>query len=186
MHIRNLTRDEVTALYKERLSFDFPRAERKSLKTILKTFDWGLYETLALIDDAGGIAGYAFFVRCGSDYFLDYLATDPEKRNRGLGSFFLSMLHERLSGANSMILEAEDPDSAESEEERVLQTRRIGFYRRNGMIDTGVTAVAFGVRYRILARACDAGLDRETIRTLYRGHYRACLSEWFCRRMIRI
>lgn len=186
MNIRELNKNEVTALYEARVSKDFPRAERKTLKTILRSLDGGVYKTLGLIDDDGAIAGYAFFVRCEGNYMLDYLATLPERRNGGLGGKFLKLLDEYLKNAHSMILEVEDPAYAKTEDDRALQTRRIGFYLRNGMIDTGVTAVTYGVPYKILARARDSELPRDTIRALYRRHYVLCMTEEVAKRMVKV
>lgn len=42
---------------------------------------------------------------------------------------------EMLKSAHSLIVEVEDPEFAETEEDRILQTRRLNFYLRNGVID---------------------------------------------------
>lgn len=184
MQIRELNREEIGRIYDERLRKDFPRAERKSLKTILRCYDRGFYLPMALTD-GDDIPGYAFFTHQGGDYLLDYLATDPKRRNCGLGSQLLGLLREALADAHSVILEVEDPAFAETDADRELQTRRIGFYARNGFVDTGVTAFTFGVRYRILAREQDTAIPADEIRAVYYGQFRAYLPESLCRRVIR-
>ena len=84
MRLDRLTKEQVKAVYDKRMKADFPSNELKPLGMIEKAVAHGSYECLGLI---GGkeIAGYVFLIRHGEDYLVDYLATCPERRNKGLG-----------------------------------------------------------------------------------------------------
>jgi GNAT superfamily N-acetyltransferase len=72
--------------------------------------------------------------------FLAYLATDPQRRNAGLGAAFYrhaveTLIKDGIAAGRptlGMALEVERPEDAPTEAERELRTRRIGFYIRNG------------------------------------------------------
>ena len=75
--------------------------------------------------------------------FLEYLAVRSDIRSSGLGSRFYQDLVElvKKDGLSSkkgpalgLVLEVERPEEAQSEAERSLRTRRIGFYKRNGAV----------------------------------------------------
>ncbi|RPK06090.1 GNAT family N-acetyltransferase [Priestia endophytica] len=59
-----------------------------------------------------------------------FLAIVPSYRSSGLGSVLLDRL--KALSKNGLILEVEDPETAESDEEWSIRTRRIRFYERNG------------------------------------------------------
>ena len=174
VRLEKLNKEEVRSIYNDHMVIDFPKDELKPLSTIYKAMDEDKYECFGLTDE-GEMAGYMFFIRIDNDYLIDYIATFPERRNQGLGSKLLAILKDQLSSADSIIGEVEDPQYAETEEDRILQTRRYGFYLRNGCIDTGVKASAFGVPFILLEIVTKRKHTHEEIRELYRKLYRGVL-----------
>lgn len=175
MQMQLLTKKQVQQLYR-RMKKDFPKNERKPLWMILKAIDKGQYECYGFFHGQD-ILGYAFFVKCGNDYLFDYLAIDESRRNQNLGTQFLAMLQNHFRNASSVIGEVEDPEAAESEADKELRTRRLHFYLRNGVCDTGVKAQAFGVDFRILELDLGKKHSKEQIRKLYEKQYRIMLPE---------
>lgn len=172
MTIVQLTKDRVADIYQTHLCQDFPPDERKTLDILLKTMDAGKYECYALTENE--LLGYAFFVKLGTDYLLDYLAIVRGKRDLGLGSVFLEKLFHQLKNADSMIVEVEEPSSGKNEAEQTLRSRRKAFYLRNGFSDTNVNAEVFGVNFRLLEPS-NKPHSQEEIKELYLRHYQAVL-----------
>ena len=146
IHLAELTHDQIITIYHEHMHKDFPPAEMHRLKTILKWVNLGRYACYGLFSD-DELVGYVFLERVENNYLVDYIATFPELRNHGLGAKLIELLVEKLKGADSVIGEVEDPDFAETDDVRSLRTHRLGFYTRNGVVDTGVKVSFFGVHY---------------------------------------
>ncbi|WP_026492605.1 GNAT family N-acetyltransferase [Butyrivibrio sp. XPD2002] len=176
MKIRQLQRGEITTIYQERLVHDFIKDELKKLSIILKAVDNGVYECLGLFDDSR-IIGYAFLVKQGMSYLVDYLAVYPEYRNKGIGSEIIKMLRDYMAGAGLIILEVEDPVYSKDRDLKELQTRRIGFYERNGCTDTGLRARCFGVPFIILALENSSIRSKEKLWEIYRSFYGTVFSK---------
>ena len=141
---------EIKQIYETRMVIDFPKAELKPLKNIIDAVNSGIYECLGLFDGDECI-GYTFLIKQGESFLIDYIAIYPDKRNNGAGSQLLRLLNEHLADAEVVIIEVEDPQYAKSAEEKDLQTRRLGFYMRNGCVDTGLRVRCFGVPFIILS-----------------------------------
>lgn len=50
MELRQLDKEELTALYRNEMTADFPRSELKPLAAMLRLMDLGRYDPLAAID----------------------------------------------------------------------------------------------------------------------------------------
>ena len=174
MELRKLTKEQVKDVYNERMKFDFPRSELKPLEMIYKGMDNDYYECLGLYED-DKLIGYDFMVKHEKDYLVDYIATLPELRNKGLGARLLELIAEYTPEADTIIGEVEDPDYTKDADMKNLQARRLGFYLRNGILDTGVKAVCFGVHFKILEMNMGMKHSEEHIRELYRMHYKMLL-----------
>lgn len=176
--IRELTVEEVREVYRRCMTADFPDNERKPLGRIEAALREDRYLCYGCFRE-GELCGYAFFAylpgKRGREYLLDYLAVLKNKRGRGVGSDFLKALERRLPDAACVIGEVENPDYAGSEAERAERERRIRFYRRSGIEDTGVTVRLFGVEYRVLEKPLRARHDAEEIRKIYDRLYRSIL-----------
>ena len=59
MKLNLLNKEELTNLYKDEMMFDFPRAELKPLRAMLRLMDMGQYDPLLVTDDQGVALGYA-------------------------------------------------------------------------------------------------------------------------------
>lgn len=174
MKLRKLNIDEVRELYQTRLKEDFLPAELKTMEAIEQALAGGVYECLGMYDEEG-LAGYVFLVVREGNCLIDYLAVMPEKRGQGFGGQMLRLLGDHLQDARSIIGEVEDPAFAPDEEERRTRIRRLNFYLRSGLIDTGVRTMTFGVPFLILEVMIRRAHTREEIITLYTDHYRFLL-----------
>ena len=172
MKLRKLRSAEITTIYEERLVHDFIKDELKKLPVILKAVEDGVYECLGLFDDSE-IIGYTFLVKQGMNFLVDYLAVFPEYRNKGLGSEIIGLLREYMSGAGLIILEVEDPAYTKERDLKELQARRIGFYERNGCIDTGLRVMCFGVPFIILVLENSNIRSKEKLWEIYKAFYGA-------------
>ena len=174
MKLNLLNIHEIKQIYETRMVIDFPKAELKPLKNIIEAVNSGIYECLGLFDGDECI-GYTFLIKRGKSFLIDYIAIYPDKRNNGAGSQLLRLLNEYLADAEVVIIEVEDPQYAKSAEEKDLQTRRLGFYMRNGCIDTRLRVRCFGVPFIILSLSQENGGEPDFLWNLYNSYYKAVL-----------
>ena len=168
----------VEELYHTRLIKDFPPMELKPLEMMRVSWEMESYDCYGLFEREE-ILGYAFFLRKGRKYLLDYYAIDEKYRGTGLGSGFLRQLAEYMEEADCVIIEVENPASAKDEEARKHMQRRLHFYLRNGCRETGVTSILFGVNYRLLEIAGRGAHGKEELRAAYTEIYQSILPERF-------
>ena len=174
MKLIHLNKNDVTALYHERMVNDFIENELKPLWVIHNAMDEGNYEPLGLSDGAE-LYGYTFLVRLGRNYLVDYLAIFRDVRNQGIGSEMLGLLGNYLADAEMIMLEVEDPAFAENEVLRNIQERRIKFYNRNGWSDTGLRVKYFNVPFIVLKQINCQGMDWNRLWEIYQAFYRSVL-----------
>ena len=180
MNIQILDRNQIIEVYYSKMIHDFPQDELRPLDRILGPYDEGTYICYGLFDEAcdcGDILGYACFVKRQNNYLFDYLAVSEASRNSGLGTEFLRLIKNMLIDSDSVVGEVEDPEYAVNSEEKRIQERRLGFYLRNGYINTGVKVKLFGVDYIVLELDLGKNHDRQTVEKLYQEHYRSMLPE---------
>ena len=186
MTIKELTLQEVRNIYHRRMVDDFPGNELKPLIVIERAIGKGIYRCFGL-EDADELLAYAFFVYLpenGEEYYLlAYYAVDREHRGKGIGSRFLKMLCEnQLKDADCAILEVDDPACAA--EDREIRERRLRFYLRNGMTDTGERAATFGSDFIILRMP--VGKTDADFREIYQSIYRTMVPEKILNAMVRM
>ncbi|MCQ2533562.1 MAG: GNAT family N-acetyltransferase [Clostridia bacterium] len=183
MRLITLTPELICSNYEEHMCEDFPPVELKPLKNILLALEKGIYQCFGLVDEsdytesqAPRLYGYAYLIKVGEEYLIDYLAIYPEYRDQGLGSELLKLIGTELSNATSILVEVEDPSSSSSPEELETRERRLSFYLRNGLISTGVNALCFSVPYRLLEFKSVPRLHSQSeIRKLYKLVYKTML-----------
>ena len=153
MELRELSLQEMKDIYEERMREDFPDNERRPFSSIRSLYGKKEYEGLGLFDQEA-LAAYAFLIREAYQgrisYLIDYIAVDRQRRGRGIGTVLMKELSRRLSHAGCVIVEVENPDYADTPEEKEERERRIRFYERCGMRDTGASEWLYYVEYRLL------------------------------------
>ena len=169
---------QVESLYKSRLVKDFAEDERKPLSSMKESWEKGTYDCYGLFDDEK-IVGYAFFVRNGKYCLLDYFAIKEDRRNEGLGSIFLKQLSLNMEEERCVIVEVEDPDQANSFDDKTLRNRRLQFYLRNGYSETTLKSSVFGVAYRLLEASNGVPHAAGDICAAYTDIYRSTLPDRF-------
>ena len=80
--------------------------------------------------------------------FILYLAVNPEMRSGGIGGAILDCVYAQ-AGDKIIVLNVEPRDSAADNHEQ--RERRIAFYARHGICETGYGFTMDGVPYSILA-----------------------------------
>ena len=167
MKLKLLDKQELTDLYQNEMVFDFPKAELKPLRAMLRLMDMGQYDPLLITDDEGSPLGYAmlWLPRARNGALLEYLGVLRGKRNGGLGTQVLPLLAERYG---QLFGEAEAPTS-DDPAENDLRRRRIAFYERNGFRVLDYECALFGVHFNCLYRGPET--DDRKVEALHRSVY---------------
>lgn len=183
--IEKMSLDTLLSVYVTYGPQFFPPDELKPSATIKRLFEDGLYCGYGIYLPENTLCGFALFVSSPAlkGALLDYYAVLPEYRNYGFGGKVLSLLSAAFSEADGIYIESENPDFAQNKDELTLQTRRIGFYERNGALKTGLKSFLFGVHYEVLYLECkkhsaDLQTHYENVDAIYRTmfsekHYKA-------------
>ena len=181
MELKLLNQEELTGLYQNEMTADFPKSELKPLSAMLRLMDMGRYEPL-LVTDGGRPVGYAmvWLPENREGALLEYFGVRPGLRNGGLGTKILELLVERYG---QVFGEAEAPDS-DDPAENDLRRRRIAFYERNGFRVLDYECALFGVRFKCLYRGPE-GDDRK-VQTMHRGVYASHFSPAHMERYIQL
>lgn len=186
LHTKELTKNEMKAIYDTHMREAFPVSELRPWRNMEALYDAGRYPAFALYDD-DALTAYAFFSKAdGRPYaLLDYYAVLSGKRGGGIGSRFFELLRAEMQSLDGVLLEVESVESAESDEERGIRTRRIAFYERNGCCMTQVKCVLYGVDFRILYLPLQKALPDDTtvyneLTAIYHTMFPAPLYEQVC------
>lgn len=184
--IRVLTLPQLRELYAQRMVEDFPPDELKKLDAIERAVGEGKYVCYGFFDGEA-ILAYACFVRLEASALVDYYAVRRDVRGRGVGSRFIrALIDGPLRGFDCVLLEVDDPDAAPDARELAVRRRRLRFYEKNGLVDTGARATVFHVDFRILALPVGEMPDTAEAERVYAALYRSILPEHVYRRMVRI
>ncbi len=98
--------------------------------------------------DADKFAGLLYTIENDRYYFILYLAVNPEMRSGGIGGEILNYAYAQ-AGDKTIVLNVEPLDPvADNHEQR---KRRIAFYARHGIYETGYGFTMDGVAYSVLA-----------------------------------
>lgn len=182
MELKMLNKEELTALYQNEMTADFPKAELKPLRAMLRLMDMGRYDPL-LITEGGQPLGYAllWLPEGREGALLEYLGVLRGKRNGGLGTKILALLAARYG---QLFGEAEAPGPEASPEENDLRRRRIAFYERNSFRVLDYQCALFGVRFHCLYRGPET--DDRKVEALHRGVYAGYFSPAHMERYIQL
>jgi len=153
MTLKALSDVQTRLLYEQQMRRDFPPSELKSLDVILKMKAEGTYDVLGAYLD-GMLVAYAlcYCPKEGRIILLDYLAVEPDMRNRGIGTMLLGELRTHYAEiADTILIECERPKTAPNEQEA---RARIRFYTQADAQMTNVRIWLFEVEYSILILPC--------------------------------
>ena len=188
--VRELTLQEVRRLYRERLCHDFPENERKPLFAIesaLLRHEYACYGAVS----GEEILAYAFLVWLKMDdqpvCLFDYLAVRGDLRGKGIGGAFLNQLTDGpLKPFSCVLLEVDDPTMTDDAQEKAIREKRLDFYLRNGLRDTGARANVFGADFLILEFPTSAYHTTDLALHFYGRMLRRVMPASIYRRMVRL
>jgi GNAT superfamily N-acetyltransferase len=166
--------EEMKALYQGHFMRDFPSDELKSLDLMEKLMKKNI-NTVWVAEREGKLLGYYALAREPGNplVLLDFLAVEPEQRDKGIGSALMKAILAQLREGESLIIESERVDYARSEEERINRQRRIQFYLRAGAVLRREWVKLFGVEYSLLT----IGNAPESVEAYYWSCARTMLPE---------
>lgn len=151
MDCRKLTdRREVRALYRRRVSQDFPSSERQPIRTFTKmaqasNCDLNLY----LLD--GQAVGYAMLYEKNGYVLLNYFAVYPELRGQGIGRALLQEIAQAYADKQAIYMEVEHTAYALDEADATVRQKRIHFYQACGYhLLEELDVVLFGEHYYLM------------------------------------
>ena len=181
MELRLLNREELTKLYRDEMTVDFPQAELKPLRAMLRLMEMGQYDPL-LVQEGPEPLGYAmvWLPKDRRGALLEYFGVLRGKRNGGLGSQILELLVERYG---QLFGEAEAPTSGDPAEDD-LRRRRLGFYQRNGFRILDYECALFGVHFNCLYRGPET--DDRKVEAMHRQVYADYFSPEHMERFIQL
>lgn len=136
----------------------FPKCERKPFSIILEHNESGAGSVLKIMLD-GELCGFFFTFFYNDLAMVDYFAIHKDFRNRGIGEIALSLLREEYLDRR-IFLEIEDPDGSE------MAARRLGFYKRCGLLQAGTYVNLFSVDMELLTFS-EFSVDFDTYFELY-------------------
>lgn len=157
LNLRAMNEAEIAELYESSMRRDFPPSELKSLSAILNMLRRDSYDVLGAYEE-NLLLAYALMYRpkAGRIALIDYLAVEPDSRNRGVGSMLLRQLREYYrESTDVLMIECERPKAAPDEAEA---RKRIRFYSQSGAKLTSARILLFGVEYSIMALPCTESL----------------------------
>lgn len=131
-------------LNKDLFESAFPEEERPPFETVLT---WNRDTFYGVYDEDKHI-GLAYLIEFEEFAYLFFFAVEPSYRNKGIGTKILSELKAKYAGKRMFLL-ADEP--GEQYKDQALRLRRLGFYARNGFVDTELVITEFGVRYHLLS-----------------------------------
>ena len=188
--IRPLSLQEVRDTYYRFIREDFAPDEVRQWSGIEHLLAAGQYSCLGIFQTGNdSLFGYAFLAlqtrAFRKEYLLDYFAIAKENRGKGIGSWFLAQLPGCFYDADRIFVEAENPEYAIDEEDRLTRKRRLSFYHKGGAVDCGLEARVYGVEYRIL---CFSGTScsREDAVSAYEAFYHTFFSDEIYRKQVHI
>ena len=177
IRLRTLTLEELREIYDNRMRRDFPPEELKPFRKIQEMYESGHYVGYGACTEEyeKQILAYALFsrlrIREQRHYLFDYFAVKDGLRGSGIGTELLAQLPLYMKDAASVIGEVENPDYAENTATEKLRERRLCFYRRNHVLETGITARVMGMEYRIVEAGGERQHTQSEVRELLEAFY---------------
>ncbi len=137
MNLVRMKSSDVYHTYFEKMQFDFGSQELKKFQELKREISNDTCDAWNIVVGQK-IIGYAFVVKDKKGLYglLEYFAIDKSLRSSGFGTKAIGMIKERYSrNVKLLYVDSESPDSAQN---RRIAARRLNFYRRAGVKDTGI------------------------------------------------
>ena len=187
LEIRLLNKVERKNIFYQHMKQDFPENELRPLHMIEALVEKGNYYTYGIFEEEKLIA-YAYFWEEQEKEILlfDYFAIIPELRNQGYGKEAMRAILKVCKNKKGVILEAENPECAETDQEREIRKRRIKFYKRCGLCMSDVKILLFGVEYRMMYyNSTDRDIQNEIV-SVMQNLYKKALPKILYKKMLKI
>ena len=183
MIIRQLTLQEVIAIFEGPMQQDFDPPEIKPLSQILYLWGKGVYPCFGFYEGEV-LAAYAFLCALPGDkghLLLDYYAVNAAMRGQGCGSRCLHLLREKLQklgyqGVLAEVERVEDPAYLPGSPDD-WKARRIRFYEHCGFRQTKLWCCLFTVDFLIMTMDLKEPLSDQKAMERMEALYRMMVSE---------
>ena len=147
VYLEEMTPDErpmIEALYLE----SFPEIERKPFEMLLKLRKKGKARLLVIHDEKTREAvGLSFFLQRRDMLLYDDFAIEKQFQSRGYGAAVLRAVEKQFPDARIFgEVEPLDPKAPNNEQRK----RRLAFYLRNGMKESGIIVDLFGCELQLM------------------------------------
>jgi len=187
LNVRFLNKEERKSTYRQYMQQDFPRNELRPLHMIEALVNKGNYYTYGIFEEEKLIAYTYFWEEREKEILLfDYFAVIPELRNQGYGTEAMKVILRVCRDKKGVILEAEDPDWAETDQEKETRIRRIRFYEKCGLCMSEVRILLFGVEYCMMYHnLSETSVDKEIV-SVMQSLYRKSLPKPIYEKMLKI
>lgn len=137
----------------------FSKEERPPFSFVLK-IDHRLFYA---IYDEETFVGLIYLLECKDLLYVFFLAISKRYRNKGYGMMVLGEIRRRYEGRRIFLLADEPTPEYEDYE---LRKRRIGFYARNGFVDSNLVITEYGSRYHLLSDKGVSVTEKEFLETM--------------------
>ena len=136
--------DKIFQLYEEA----FPEIERKPIPMLLDLRKKDKIYLLAVHDgESDEVVGLSFLLHYGDMILFDYFAIMPQHQSKGYGAEVLRAVVERYPEKRIFgEVEPLDPEAPNAKQRQ----RRMDFYLRNGVKETGIIVNLFGCELQLM------------------------------------
>lgn len=182
-----LSTAERKDVFRRYMRYDFPYEELRPLRMIQKLVMKGGYYMHGVFEKDTLRAYACFWEEKETNIMLfDYFAVVASVRNQGYGTAAMKLLLESCSHQNGVILEVENPETAQTDEEKTTREKRIEFYKRCGMQMSDAVIWLYGVEYCMMYYGMDSENVENRIIQVMQKLYQSALPGHVYRKMFRI
>ena len=187
LYTKLLSTAERKDVFRRYMKYDFPYEELRPLRMIQDLVMKGVYYMYGIYEKETLRAYACFWEEKETNILLfDYFAVNALVRNQGYGKEAMKVILNACKGKRGVILEAEDPESTESSEEKETRLRRIAFYKKCGLAMSEVRILLFGVQYAMMYRnLADIGVENEIVAVM-QSLYKKSLPKPIYEKMLKI
>ncbi|MBQ9847598.1 MAG: GNAT family N-acetyltransferase [Clostridia bacterium] len=143
-----VTNKKYTELAEQLYVSAYPEFERKAFAYMLARAEAGLVELYAAVDEEGEFNGIAFTVPGEKVVYLEYVAVDPVRRGKGVGSAILGAVINQYQGKRIV---ADIETTLNPDHDMPVRMRRKSFYRRSGFLTMDYTVNFHGIVREVMA-----------------------------------